>query len=435
MSKNAWMIRAGEGGYLIDEFAKGVVTVGWHEAGQITDKTQRDLRLRLASVFPDSKAGAHQNAASVLWRFAHTIAVGDSVVTYDPAKREYLIGEVASEYRFDSKGKKHPHRREVKWLNRVLRDVLSVATRNSLGSTLTLFAVPAEAIADLEAAAKGKKPAEASGGLEERKDELVQSNRDAEEQSRELIEDRILALDPYEMQELVAAVLRAMGNLEEAEMFHRRALEIRSVHDGASSLTVADSLNNLAAVLSAKGDRAEARAALERSLEIRRGILPAGHARIAQSVGNLGVFIASGGDYESAIPLLREALVLEAESVGSDHPSHAVTLTNLAIVLERAAKYDDIETSLRAALAIRREAFAADDPRTAQTLALLGRELSRQLRYQDAESALREAIGSLEATSPGSPVLASARTDLARLYEETGRPELAKPLRDIAPPQ
>ena len=211
MSKNAWMIRAGEGGYLIDEFAKGVVTVGWHEAGQITDKTQRDLRLRLASVFPDSKAGAHQNAASVLWRFAHTIAVGDSVVTYDPAKREYLIGEVASEYRFDSKGKKHPHRREVKWLNRVLRDVLSVATRNSLGSTLTLFAVPAEAIADLEAAAKGKKPAEASGGLEERKDELVQSNRDAEEQSRELIEDRILALDPYEMQELVAAVLRAMG--------------------------------------------------------------------------------------------------------------------------------------------------------------------------------------------------------------------------------
>ncbi len=233
----------------------------------------------------------------------------------------------------------------------------------------------------------------------------------------------------------LGAVLRAMGKLDEAEVFHRRALEIRSVHDGASSLTVADSLNNLAAGLSAKGDRAEARVALERSLEIRRGILPSGHARIAQSVGNLGVFIASGGEYESAIPLLREALVLEAESVGADHPSHAVTLTNLAIVLERAAKFDDIESSLRAALAIRRDAFAADDPRTAQTLALLGRELSRQLRFQDAESALREAIGSLEATSAGSPVLTSARSDLARIYEETGRPELAKPLRDNVPPQ
>lgn len=233
----------------------------------------------------------------------------------------------------------------------------------------------------------------------------------------------------------LGAVLRAMGKLDEAETFHRRALEIRSIHDGTSSLTVADSLNNLAAVLSAKGDRAEARAALERSLEIRRGILPAGHARIAQSVGNLGVFLASGGDYESAIPLLREALVLEADSVGTDHPSHAVTLINLAIVLERAAKYDDIESLLRSALAIRRSAFVADDPRTAQTLSLLGRELSRQLRFQDAESALREAIRSLEGNSPESPVLTSARSDLARLYEETGRPELAKPLRDTARPQ
>jgi restriction system protein len=206
------MVRAGEGGHLVAEFAKGVVTVGWSETGELTDKAQRDLRLRLASVYPESKAGAVQNIASVLWRFSHEVRIGDTVITYDPNKREYLVGQITSDYQYDAKrAPHHVHLRAVKWLQRVARDVLNVSTRNSLGSTLTLFAVPDEAVVDLLAAGERKAPSEPTGGLEERKDQLQQSNRDVEEQSRELIEDRILALDPYEMQDLIAAVLRAMG--------------------------------------------------------------------------------------------------------------------------------------------------------------------------------------------------------------------------------
>ena len=45
MSKNAWMVRAGEGGNLIDDFAKGVVTVGWNElVSPVSAKSQADLR-------------------------------------------------------------------------------------------------------------------------------------------------------------------------------------------------------------------------------------------------------------------------------------------------------------------------------------------------------------------------------------------------------
>ncbi len=212
MPKHTWMIRAGEGGYLIEEFAKGRVSVGWRETGEIADKSQRDLRLRLATVYPDSKPATNQNAASVLWRFSHVIAVGDTVVTYDPAKREYLVGEIAGDYRFDPKrDREHPHVRDVRWKERVSRDALSVSTRNSLGSTLTLFAIPDEAITDVWAATKGIKPAEPGSGLEDEKEQIEQSNRDVEEQSQSLIEDRILKLDPYALQDLVAAVLRAMG--------------------------------------------------------------------------------------------------------------------------------------------------------------------------------------------------------------------------------
>jgi restriction system protein len=211
MSKNAWMVRAGEGGSLIDEFAKGIVTVGWDELGPIQANSQAELREHLAKAFPDEKPGAHQNAASVIWRFARVLNVGDTVVTSDPSRREYLLGEVASDYRYEERRKSHRHVRDVKWANRVSRDLLKVATRNSLGSTLTLFLIPQDAIADLNASAAGKVEPEASGGLSDKRDELEQSNKDAQEEARQLIEDKILELDPYEMQELVAAVLRAMN--------------------------------------------------------------------------------------------------------------------------------------------------------------------------------------------------------------------------------
>ena len=36
MNKNVWMIRAGQAGYLINEFAKGYVAVGWSQLGDLS---------------------------------------------------------------------------------------------------------------------------------------------------------------------------------------------------------------------------------------------------------------------------------------------------------------------------------------------------------------------------------------------------------------
>lgn len=213
MIKNTWMVRAGEGGQRIEEFAKGLVTVGWPEAGEIKDASQRDLRLRLLSVYPHSTPGAVQNAASVLWRFAREVKVGDSVVTYNRRERLYLLGEIQSDYEFSAKrSKEHPHIRKVHWHTKVPRDVLSVSTRNSLGSTLTLFLIPPDAFADLEQAAAHPNAAEnITGHWSDQQADIKEANRTAEEEALELLKDRLLSLDPYEMQDLVAAILRAMG--------------------------------------------------------------------------------------------------------------------------------------------------------------------------------------------------------------------------------
>ena len=63
-------------------------------------------------------------------------------MTYDPGTRKYLVGEITGDYYFASAAGELPHRRTVTWQDKqVPRDDLKLATRNSLGSTLTLYRV------------------------------------------------------------------------------------------------------------------------------------------------------------------------------------------------------------------------------------------------------------------------------------------------------
>jgi len=113
-----------------------------------------------------------------------------------------------------------PHIRRVEWSHRVPRDVLSAATRNTLGSIMTLFRLSDEAAAEIEAAASGSLQSPASHQPEESDDRgeahaepLSHNDVGAEilEKADQFIEDRIARLSWSQMQHLVAGILRAMG--------------------------------------------------------------------------------------------------------------------------------------------------------------------------------------------------------------------------------
>src|SRR5690606_3333930 len=110
--------------------------------------------------------------------------------------------------------------RPTEWIGEVDRDRLGLATRNSLGSTLTFFQIPASAASEITAAldatedsggfdgAPALAAAEGGAELEEESREQLQ---DLEARSFEQIKDRVTALDWDELQELIAGLLRAMG--------------------------------------------------------------------------------------------------------------------------------------------------------------------------------------------------------------------------------
>jgi restriction system protein len=207
----AWMIRAGEGGYLAEKFAKGYVAIGWHDLGDLTKvQTADEIREKyLATWLEDKKAkGAANNDIAMIYKFRHEIKVGDWVVTYNREKREYLLGKITSDYLFNPElvDSDFPHVRKVKWEHHIGRDALQPASKNSFGIA-TLVSVREDVLADmLEVAGKPV-------------DSLPQTDDESEgeekkilfEDAQERIKDKIVKLSEDELPQLVAAILRAMG--------------------------------------------------------------------------------------------------------------------------------------------------------------------------------------------------------------------------------
>lgn len=139
---------------------------------------------------------------AVLHKFCNVIQIGDAVITYDPNTREYLVGEISGAYSYDPSLKDHPNVRDVKWQSRNSRD--------AFGSTLTLFAISPEAWEDVQSVAAGTKQTSPEAEESEKPD-FEELKRSREDEAHEALKDKLLELDEYQMQELLAAILRAMG--------------------------------------------------------------------------------------------------------------------------------------------------------------------------------------------------------------------------------
>lgn len=219
--KNLWLVRAGRGGVSAGRFLDGgFVEVGFGAKKLGTSAkglTREAIVEQLRKHMPGAKEGQILNAAGQLFRFHEEVAVGDDVITYDPERRTYLFGVIESpaQHVGESADGEATYRRKVKWTHRTDRDVLSVDTKNTLGSTLTLFKPNEDAATEIRerrVALDAAPPvSSAPEKVHEEENDLVRLGADMELRSREFVEDRIARLGPYEMQDLVAGVLRAMG--------------------------------------------------------------------------------------------------------------------------------------------------------------------------------------------------------------------------------
>lgn len=205
-----WMVRAGQGAYLAEEFLqKNIVSIGWKLIGDLTKlKTLEAVRERYKQAYPAHSEGKTRTCSSQIHRFRNEIQVGDQVVTYNANERTYSIGTIESDYEYHPEDVDHPHWRRVKWLGKVDRDGLSTNIKNKLGSALTLFVIDEEGVQALSGKPAAKPMTEA---VEEEQETLDAIKEDLEQKAHEFVMDKILELSWEDIQDLVAGVLRGMG--------------------------------------------------------------------------------------------------------------------------------------------------------------------------------------------------------------------------------
>lgn len=211
-----WKVTAGRGNVFVSDFlSRSIVAIGWSEAGNYVDvPTRTALIARFTATWPEQTTRQIQVGAGQVWRFLREVRVGDDVLTYDPDSRLYHVGRVLGSPEYQPEvNDRLPVVRRVEWLEAVSRDQLSAATKNTLGAILTLFRLSDVAAEEVTRLAAGN----------EKRDEFlapvvvdettagIDLFTDIAEQALERIKDRILSLTWDELQDLVAALLRALG--------------------------------------------------------------------------------------------------------------------------------------------------------------------------------------------------------------------------------
>lgn len=212
MSGNMWLVRAGEGGYMFEEFIENnVVAIGWIKLGDLSAvDSLKEIKRLIKSQYPDYKEGTVNITAGQIFRFRVGFKKGDQVITYNPGTRTYHIGKIISDYEYNKTlFDDMKHIRRIEWTGSVSRDELSPSARNTLGSIMTIIEIPTDVQKEINILLKND--GVTVNNDEETKEEFNVIIEDVIAKANEFVKDRAQSLDWEEMQELVAGILRGMG--------------------------------------------------------------------------------------------------------------------------------------------------------------------------------------------------------------------------------
>lgn len=201
-----WVVHAGAHGEF-EQFAidNAVVGVDFGLPKGVTQYPSREvLRQRLQN----------DNAANQLWRFAHDLQVGETVVLPCKLSRLVAVGKVTGDYRYEADFQ-FPHVRPVKW------DAVDIPRHNfdqdllySFGGMLTVFQVnranAQERIDRVVRIHRGEKPADVALPIAVAEDESADFDLDTAISDR--IAERVRQkFTGHRLEYLVESILKAEG--------------------------------------------------------------------------------------------------------------------------------------------------------------------------------------------------------------------------------
>ncbi len=287
--------------------------------------------------------------------------------------------------------------------------------------------------------------------------------------------ERLLGAENREtltMMNNLAIALKDLGEYGESDELLRKLITIRERVHGPDHPQTLYAINSLAANIQRQGRNAEAEPLFRETLERRRRILGNDHVSTIASAGNLGVTLISLGRLAEAEPLISEALAGNRRLLGDSHAKTLIMMANRAYLLEELGRSEEAEALYRETIEIRRKATGGRDPETWAPMNNLATLYQRRGKLAEADALFLELLDlcgqSLPPDHPYAAIFSNnygdclidlgrldeaekrllssqrvleskfgiehprsvkGRARLVRLYEASGKPELAAPFR------
>lgn len=132
------MIRAGYGGaYAADWLDRNVIGIGWDfDGADIVNMSREQIKAAYVSAHPTENKQKVAASVGQVYRFAHSMAQGSTIVMYNPAERLYHIGTNEGPCTSANEPESVTYTRAVSWHETAPRDVLVPTSKSSRSSVV-----------------------------------------------------------------------------------------------------------------------------------------------------------------------------------------------------------------------------------------------------------------------------------------------------------
>lgn len=229
-----------------------------------------------------------------------------------------------------------------------------------------------------------------------------------------------------ELRYTLGEVYWEIGDLEDAEFMHRRALELRLKTLGPKAPEAAQSMRRLAHVLWRRGNLDEAQSLAGMGIALQRELYGNGSLEVARSLEDYAAILNTKNQAVAADGALREAVKIKEAVLGDNNLEVADSLDDLsAWDFSRRMKRDEAESLARKAIAIRQQLLGPDNlVVTVSTLKLQATLADIQGRRADEEATLRDLIAAQRRLYGNAhPSLAQSLNTLASVLKNEGKVE------------
>jgi len=224
-------------------------------------------------------------------------------------------------------------------------------------------------------------------------------------------------------------LLRAQGELAEAEPLYREALERRRAVLGDEDPETLSSLHNMGALLQAEGRLSEAEPFYREALEQRRRLLGEDDPDTLTSMSSMGYLLLAQGKSDEAEPYYRDVLAKRRRILGDDHPHTLFSINNMAALLQTRRRYAEAEKLYREALERRRRVLGEEHPDTLQSFNNLASVLEDEGKVAEAERLYRKTLEiRRRVLGDAHPSTLNSIGNLGALLQRAGRLDEAEPL-------